>query len=202
MFRRALAFSLLLSAAQAAWGDSPFFLVARPELPDPNFQETVVLMPGTGLRGPLGVIVNRPTTIPLSKLFPDIARLEASGDKLFFGGPVGREMVSFAFRADKEPGEDAIEVARGVYLSTDEDLLKKLLRDGSAEVRVFAGFAAWGPEQLDDEIDRGDWHTVPVEARLIFDRRPASVWPELNRRASAIQARWDVAPIARAPLPF
>lgn len=202
MFFRALAFSLLLPAAQVACGESPYFLVARPDLPDPNFEDTVVLMPGTGLRGPLGVIVNRPTAIALSKLFPDIARLEKSGDMLFFGGPVARDVVSFAFRADKDPGEDAIEVAHGVYLSTDEDLLKKLLRDDAAQVRVFAGFAAWAPEQLANEIERGDWHSLPVEARLIFDHRPAGVWPELNRRASAIQARWNRAPLARAPLPF
>ena len=201
MSRHALAFWLLLAAAQA-WGESPYFLVARPELPDPNFEDTVVLMPGTGLRGPLGVIVNRPTAVPLAKLFPDIARLAKSGDKLFFGGPVGREMVSFAFRAAKEPDEDAVEIARGVYLSTDEDLLRKLLTDGTVEVRVFAGFAAWAPDQLDDEIDRGDWHTMPVEPKVIFDRRPSGVWPELNRRSSAIQASRARGLLARAPLPF
>jgi putative AlgH/UPF0301 family transcriptional regulator len=111
-------------------------------------------------------------------------------------------MVSFAFRAEKAPDEDAIEVARGIYLSTDEDLLRKLLTDGTGDVRVFAGFAAWAPDQLDDEIERGDWHTMPVEPKLIFDHRPAGVWPELNRRASAIQASRERALLARAPLPF
>ena len=203
MSHRAFALSLLLLvAATAAWADSPYLLVARPDLPDPNFEDTVVLMPGTGLRGPLGVIVNRPTEVPLAKLFPDIERLAKSDDKVFFGGPVGRDMVSFVFRAASEPEEDAIEVAHGIYLSTDEGLLRKLLRDGSSDLRVFVGFAAWGPDQLDREIGRGDWHTLPVDGKAIFDRKPASVWPELNRRASAIQVRWSPAPLARAARPF
>ena len=199
MLRYAFALSLLLAAASAAWADSPYFLVARPDLPDPNFEDTVVLMPGTGLQGPLGVIVNRPTTIPLSKLFPDIPQLAKSDDRLFFGGPVGRDMVSFVFRAASAPEEDSVEVARGVYLSTDEDLLRKLLTGGASDLRVFAGFAAWGPDQLDQEIGRGDWHAMPVESKAIFDRRPASVWPELNRRASAIRVRAMPAPGVRAP---
>jgi len=199
MLRFALVLSLVLAAVAArADENAPYFLVARSDLPDPNFEDAVVLMPGTGITGPLGVIVNRPTGVSLAKLFPEIDRLAKSEDKLFFGGPVAPESVSFLFRADAPPDEDALAVSRGVYLSTDEDLLRRLLKSGTSDVRVFAGFAAWGPGQLEREIAHGDWHTLPVDAKSLFERRPATVWPELNRRASSIQVRFYPGP-GRSP---
>ena len=193
-----LLLALLLAAAglPAAGDDAPaasVFLVAREELPDPNFENTVVLITQYGPQGAMGVIVNRPTNIPMSVAFPDIKRLTRSGDRIHFGGPVSRSTMTYLFRSTKAP-KDGLEVMEGVYMSGNLDVLKELLaQDKSAEsLRVFAGYAGWAPGQLEHEISRGDWRYFKAEARSLFERRPEGLWPELNRRANATTTRLGV----------
>ena len=191
--------ALFLALASAALpchaDDAGSFLVAREDLPDPNFGHAVVLvMPPDG-PGVLGIIVNRPTRIPLSKLFPSEPKLAKLDDRVFFGGPVSPQTVSFVFRADKPP-EDATEVMAGVFISSDSDLLRELFaREKPTEgLRVFVGYAGWAPGQLEGEVARGDWHRVDADARSLFDRRPESLWYDLDIKASATKASFRPLP--------
>jgi putative transcriptional regulator len=154
-------------------------LVARAELPDPNFKGSVVLVMNHIAAAPVGVIVNRPTRIPVARLFPELQRLAPLDDKVYFGGPVDIESIYFLFRAAKPP-EDATEVVDGVYVSTSRELLRELLsRDKPMEgLRVFFGFAGWAPGQLEREIARGDWTLAPAAASAIFDGKSERPWPE------------------------
>ena len=134
-------------------------------------------------RAPAGVIINRPTRIPVSRLFPEIEQLAHVDDKVYFGGPVQIEAVSFLFRADKTP-EDASQVLDGVYISSNRELLHKLLsRDKPMEgLRIFVGFSGWALGQLENEIARGDWKLAPADGAAIFDRAPGPPWPEQPAR--------------------
>jgi putative transcriptional regulator len=190
-------FALVLVATGAlapCFADEPAtFLVSRDGLPDPNFSNSVVLMTPLEGQGALGIIVNKPTRIPLSKLFPDLPKLAKLDDRVFFGGPVSLQSVSFVFRADKAP-EDAMEIMKGVYISSDNDLLRELLaREKPTEnLRIFIGYAGWAPGQLEGEISRGDWHRVDADARSLFERKPENLWHDLDFKASATQARYLV----------
>jgi putative transcriptional regulator len=182
---------LLLGFALPTFSDDAqpmksIFLVARKDLPDPFFRDSVVLVTSYGGPAPVGVIVNRPTQISLSSVFLDIGRLRSPEEKVFFGGPVGREELVVAFRAAVAPA-DAIEILDGVCMSSSSKLLRELLgRETSVDgLRVFAGHASWGPGQLESEVARGDWHLARADARTIFDKKPESLWQELERRASA-----------------
>jgi hypothetical protein len=99
----------------------------------------------------------QPTRIPVSRLFPELETLAQLDDKVYFGGPVEIQAVSFLFRFDKPP-EKATEVLDGLYFSTDRELLRKLLgRDQPMEgLRIFVGFSGWARGQLEAEIARGD----------------------------------------------
>jgi putative transcriptional regulator len=154
-------------------------LVSRAELPDPNFKDSVVLVMNNIGPAPVGVIINRPTTIGVSRLFSDLERLAQLDDKLYFGGPVGISSVSFLFRAETPP-EHATEALRGVYISTNRELLRKLLgREKPMEgLRIFIGSSGWLPGQLEAEIARGDWVLTPAETGVIFDRKSERPWPE------------------------
>jgi putative transcriptional regulator len=154
-------------------------LVARAELPDSRFKNAVVLVMNNIASAPAGLIINRPTRIGVSSLFPDVERLAKLEDKVYFGGPVEIEAVSFLFRADTQP-EHAIQILDGVYLSTNEGLLRKLLgREKPMEgLKIFIGYSGWGPGQLQAEIERGDWTPAPADARAIFDVKPEHPWPE------------------------
>jgi putative transcriptional regulator len=154
-------------------------LVARAELPDSNFRDSIVLVMNNVGPAPGGVIVNRPTRIPVSRLFPEVARLAPLDDKVYFGGPVQINLVSFVFRADTQP-DAAIPVLEGVYMSANRTLLEKLLaRDKPMEgLRIFIGYSGWSPGQLEGEIARGDWTLKPADADTIFGRKSERIWPE------------------------
>ena len=154
-------------------------LIARAELPDPNFKDSIVLVMNHIGPSPAGVIINRPTRIPVSRLFPELETLAHFDDKVFFGGPVEIQSVSFLFRFEKPP-EHATEVLDGVYFSTDRELLRQLLgRDKPMEgLRIFIGFSGWERGQLEREIARGDWTLEPVDASTIFDPKSQHPWPE------------------------
>ena len=167
---------------------SAILLAARAELPDANFKDAVVLVMNNIAPAPAGLIINRPTRIAVSNLFPDLERLATLDDKVYFGGPVEIESVSFLFRADTPP-EDAIQVLDGVYLGTNEELLRKLLgRERPMEgLRIFIGYSGWGPGQLQVEVARGDWMLKPSQPRAIFDVKPKHPWP--GRPASDARPR-------------
>ena len=154
-------------------------LVARAELPDSNFKDSVVLVMNNIGLGPAGVIINRPTRIAVSHLFPDLERLAQLDDKLYFGGPVEITAVSFVFRSDT-PHADSTQVLDGVYFSTNRELLRKLLsRNKPMEgLRIFIGHSGWAPGQLEAEITRGDWTVTPTETDAIFNGKSEHPWPE------------------------
>jgi putative transcriptional regulator len=73
-------------------------------------------------------------------------------------------------------------VLRGVYLGSDELVLKRIIAEGEDEFRVYAGHAGWAPGQLDNEIARGDWYILPAERTFIFHQEPFRIWEELIQR--------------------
>lgn len=154
-------------------------VVARAELPDPNFRDSIVLVMNHLGSAPAGVILNRPTRMHLSHLFPDLEHRLRPEQKLYFGGPVNLRAVSFLFRATERP-EHAIEVLDRVYFSTDRGLLRDLLvRERPPDgLRVFVGHAGWASGQLEGEIARGDWSLAPADANAIFGGKSERPWPD------------------------
>jgi len=167
------------ASADTAKPVTTILIVAHAELPDSNFKDAVVLVMNNIASAPAGLIINRPTRVAVASLFPDVERLAQVDDKVYFGGPVQTETVSFLFRADTPP-EEAIQVLDGVYLSTNAELLRKLLdREKPMEgLRIFIGYSGWGPGQLQAEIARGDWTLAPADTGAIFSRKSEHPWPE------------------------
>ena len=160
------------------------FLVAKKGIEDPNFRETVVLVrpiPG----GAIGVIINRPTDIPLSKLFPDYPVLKEKNNNVYFGGPVYPRSPVFMFRS-KEPLKMTLKMMSDVYLGLSIDLLQKLLSSPQppGQLKIYAGHSGWGEGQLQNEIERGDWFVLPADAGVVFEMEPEKIWPELIKRAT------------------
>ncbi len=194
---RSLCALLLLVAAPCFAEDMPelsrpVLLVARANHPDPNFRDAVVLLIRHDEGGSMGLVINRPTAIPLALALPDFERVVPAGDKIYYGGPVEPQTVLFLARLPSPPPAST-EVFANVYASSSRKLLGELFgRQRPADgLRIFSGYAGWDPGQLEFEILRGDWHRLPAEAKWIFDEKPGKVWPELNRKATAIMVRND-----------
>jgi len=137
--------------------------------------------------GTVGVILNRPTKMEVSQLFPDIKRLAQLHDRVYFGGPVDFGAVWFLVRAATRP-EHAIKACDGVYLSADRELLLKLLgRDRPMEgLRIFVGHSGWAPGQLEAEIDDGDWTLDRARPDAIFNGKSEHPWPGPGEPESTI----------------
>ena len=175
---RMLAGASWLTAAEDTKRLTAILLVAKGELRDPNFADSVVLVMNNLGPAPVGLVVNRPTEIPVARLFPDLKRLAQLHDKVYFGGPVDLESVWFLFRAVKAP-EHAIQAFAGIYVSSSRDLLERLL--GRAKpmdgLRIFIGHSGWAPGQLEAEIARGAWTLERADSDSIFKRKSEHPWP-------------------------
>lgn len=169
------------------------FLVAARTLRDPNFVETVILLVDFGDEGATGVIINRPTEIPLAGVLPEVSGLKDREDKVWQGGPVASWQLVLLTRS-AEAGEGSRRVLSDVYFSTSRLLLERLVEE-SQEFRVYAGYAGWSPGQLEGEIARGGWSVLPGDPEMVFDPHPFSLWRELLERSSG---KWALrAPQAR-----
>jgi putative transcriptional regulator len=161
------------------------FLIAEPSLRDPNFREAVILITHHNATGTMGVIINRPTSTPLSHLLEDREDLTELTDTLHLGGPVDRGVLLLLVRSPARP-EHAEHVFDHVYLSQSLDVLLDALKsdDPQTAVRLFSGYAGWAPGQLADEITRGSWRVVPADPSVLFDRDAEVIWKEMIRRTS------------------
>ncbi len=153
-------------------------LVANPKLPDSNFAQTVVLLLDYGADGALGLVVNRPTRIELSEMFPDLAPLRGRSVRVHYGGPVRPTTLTYLTgdAVGAEPGEEP--VCKGVHPVTGSAGLERALKQG-ATLRAYAGHAGWAPGQLDNELRRGDWYVVSADAATVFREPADAIWPEL-----------------------
>jgi putative transcriptional regulator len=187
-----------LASARAAETDGArsILLVASNRITDASFERSVVLVTRHGGDEPIGVVLNRPTEVPLKEVFGDLTGLDATRDRLFFGGPVSRRMLVFVFRAESRP-EHSVELMPGVFMSLDATLLRELLRrdQPAAGLRIYAGYAGWTAGQLEQEITRGDWHVIEASAEVVFSAKPESLWQELIRRASLKTTQGEAAPL-------
>jgi putative transcriptional regulator len=179
---------LSLCAAETADGRS-VLLVAAEGMADPRFSQTVVLVTRHGRsRSTIGVIVNRVLDTPLDRVFPDIK--PAAQHRLHYGGPVAQGQLVFLVRSESAPAA-AIELAARLFISSDGDSLRALLGvpTPASRLRVFNGFASWAPDQLEGEIDRGDWYLLPVDADVLFGEPLDELWPKLWRLATQIRVQ-------------
>lgn len=178
----------------------PYFLVASPEMGDPVFRRSVIMMVPT-LQAPLlaGVIVNEPTGTSAHEVFPHFPALKDDPNSAYFGGPVDNGVPTIALRTPHPPAK-ATQIVDDVYVSTDADTIAQILKDGkgAASLRIFLGRAQWLPEQLHSEIMEGAWYVVPADADQVFSADPAHLWHKLAERGQLQETNF-ILPFALAP---
>jgi len=165
-------------------------LVAARNLSDPNFAATVILLVEFNRQGAMGLIVNRPTTIPLSRLLPGPEQASSGAAMAFIGGPVEPSTVLALLRS-KSPRSDGRRVVGDVHLVSTRDALNETIAAGVTpdRVRVYVGYAGWGAGQLEHETAEGGWHVLAADAGVVFDPDPASTWRRQIKRTEALSAR-------------
>jgi putative transcriptional regulator len=171
------------------------FLVATRAQFDPSFAKAVILLVDYDKDGALGVIINRPTDVPLKVALPELKELRKRKDRVYLGGPVALDRMVLLLRTAKAPPRSVL-IFDTVYASGSLDALKGCVRKGDG-VRAYAGYAGWGPGQLDTEVAHGDWVIGPADSKIIFEGKPETMWENMLERLSGDWAeapqRWQAA---------
>jgi putative transcriptional regulator len=172
-------------------GTAPILLLSMPQMADPNFAQTVVLLCDYTERGAFGLVVNRQMdepawtmvkTEPPVKIDPEV--------RLWIGGPVDPQRT-WVLTTDAHGSDDEQrEICPGVVLSVSHQLTLQLLQaPPSNRSRVIVGYAGWAPGQLDQEIAASAWLTLDVDADLIFSVPPDLMWETALRRLGTDPAK-------------
>src|SRR5215212_3926744 len=160
-------------------------LLSMPQLQDPNFTRTVVLLCEYSPQGAFGLVLNRPTSAAASemvRLEPPVVR--ANDMPLWIGGPVEPERGWILL--SEEPDAEFKRIRDGLYLSTSQLLLREVLETRPApRARVLAGYAGWAPGQLDEELAQSAWLMADVDLDLVFDVAADAMWETAIRRLGA-----------------
>lgn len=155
-----------------------------PQMNDPNFARTVVLLCEYTDQGAFGLVVNRQMSEPAWTLVKTEPAVRVDPDlRLWIGGPVDpqRTWVLTAEPADED--EEQKEICPGVVLSASRALTLQVLQEPpSSRTRVVIGYAGWGPGQLESEIAASSWLTMEVDPSLIFDVPSEEMWEQAIRR--------------------
>ncbi len=164
---------------------APVLLVAMPQVLDPFFHRSVVLLIHHTEEGSFGFIANRPTEIRVSDILQGMEITWQGKDSplAFFGGPVQPQLGSVLFDLDSSTldssptlEETTTEVYPGLRMTQHVGDLAQLAARPTRLFRLFLGYAGWGQGQLVEEILRNDWLTAPVSEELLFVGDAAEAW--------------------------
>jgi putative transcriptional regulator len=171
-------------------------LVATPALLDPNFSRTVVFMVEHNDDGAIGVVLNRPTDVPVAEPLPEWSDVVTAPGVAFLGGPVQPQDAVIGLARVTSPEEcDGWQALVGTIGTVDLARSPDEIPLALESVRVFAGYAGWGPRQLDVEVARNDWFVVDALPDDMFTSDPESLWRDVLRRQ-----RGEIAMAANFPL--
>ena len=190
-----VAAAILLSAARPGSDDPPAgqslagqFLVATPEMGDPRFAETVILLVRHDKTGALGIVINRPVVErSMASLMEELGdkNPDAKGTvRIYAGGPV-ESSVGFVIHSAEYHRAETMAVDEHVSVTSSLQVLRDLGRGaGPHKALVAFGYAGWGPGQLENEMAQRGWFTEPEDPKLLFDVERSVVWKEaLSRRS-------------------
>lgn len=160
------------------------FLLASPNLYDPNFRHTVVFLLEHDISGAFGFIVNR---VSQSSLF---------GKKLipFVGGPVAKQDIFILHTCGQSPVAGR-EILPGYFLTNVVEIYEDVI-ENNCSLKIFQGYSGWGPGQLESEMQTGSWFILPGDEALVFsgpveetpEEFTLNIWKEAYRRKGGFYA--------------
>lgn len=162
---------------------APGLLIAMPQLLDPNFKRSVVLILEHNKEGSFGVVINNPMTESVSIRTEDDSEYSLTRN-VFLGGPVAPQ-VGLVLHGPGWQNERTQTIIEGLCVSEPSTAIPHLLNQDDVPYRFIVGYSGWGPQQLETELAYGSWLTSDASAEFLFTQNPARQW-ELAIRALGI----------------
>lgn len=165
--------------------EAPCLLVASPELADPNFKRSVILLCQHSREGSLGFIINRPLEVVLGKLLEDCSGLDGLTEQpVYMGGPVQVNSGTIIYNGEGEHDE-SVHLGGGLYMTGSLEKLKRMCdesQSGPRFCRFFLGYAGWGQGQLEWEIRNHSWFCAPIDVQTVIGTPPDQLWDATMHR--------------------
>lgn len=166
------------------------FLIAARSLKDPNFFQAVVLLVEHGDDGAMGLVVNRPSGVTVSRALEEHFVLPEDGQSVYIGGPVEPSGLFILHNGDGLETDEP-PVMPGLYIGSNAEVFEEIVMRAAAgdedlQFRVYSGCAGWGPDQLEGELSRQDWLILPGRCEYVFDVDSYEVW-DVARHAHRLQ---------------
>lgn len=158
-------------------------LVMEREAPDPNFAETVILLIHYGSDGVVGIALNRPASVPASRL-DEFKGTRNRSDPLYVGGPVEPDTITALVRTTNAP-PGAVRVAGDLYAVQTKRGFEAALKGskGPEDLRIYLGYCGWTAPQLQNEVKLGSWYIFDRGESFAFDSTPSTLWKRLIDRS-------------------
>ncbi|MBN2035871.1 MAG: YqgE/AlgH family protein [Chitinispirillaceae bacterium] len=158
-------------------------LMAHDALQDPNFTASVVLICIYAREGgAYGLVLNRPSHMPLSEIFDGVSGMDARRE-IGIGGPVAQDELQ-VLQITNEPQPESFQVAPRVYLGGKWQSVEQMLALESRTARLFLGYSGWAPGQLEHEIEAGAWEVYRVDVETLLLNAEKTLSPKTNSIAS------------------
>lgn len=173
-------------AVRAQDTDAPVILVAAPQLGGFYRHSVLVAVPIEGKRH-VGFIINRPTEVSMSRLFPNHEASRKVASPVYLGGP---EMVNSIFamlRSTDSPGTANLVAGPGISVIAEAKTIDRIIEQSPNAARFYAGFVAWQPGELQQELERGFWYVLQPVPELVFRPDVGQLWEELVERSSRVR---------------
>ena len=170
-------------------------LIMQREAPDPLFAHSVIVLAKHAQSGTVGLMIHYRSNIPMERALKGVAGADKRTDSMFVGGPVELESIMGLVRSEAPlPGGNL--VTGKLYLVASKDGIAGALSEKRkpSDVRLFLGYAGWGPGQLAREVRQGGWWIFPYDESLVFDEHPETLWSRLIKRAESLKASLTILP--------
>lgn len=176
----------LILYSELAWTadlSQPVLLVAKRNLKDRVYGNTILVARPIGEDRHVGFIVNKPTNMTLGKLFPQHGPSQKVVDPVYLGGPIGPEVIFAMVRGQRTPGGRSLQLAPGLYVAYESEVVDRIIEGQAREARFFAGMVLWRPSELAEEVKRGLWFVLDPQPEMLLKKPTDNLWEELVGRS-------------------
>jgi putative AlgH/UPF0301 family transcriptional regulator len=177
--------ALALSAPLAWSADitETVLLVAKRQLKDRIYGNTILIARPLGDERHVGFIVNKPTTMTLGKLFPKHIPSQKIVDPVYLGGPVGPEVIFAMIKGKESPGGRSLQLAPGLFVAFDSAVVDRIIEQQPQQARFLAGMVLWQQMELGEEVKRGLWYVLEPTPEILLRKSTDGLWEELVGRS-------------------
>ena len=168
-------------------------IISPRDSPDPHFAKSVIVLARYDQTGALGLMIHFKSDLTIQKALPGLKGAEKRTDTIYVGGPVEIPVVLALLRSKSAP-EGGSRVMGDIYLMTSKQSIGAALTENhpAADLRIFLGYAGWGPGQLESEVRRSGWFIFNYDEDVVFDQHPDTLW---NRMIEKTERRLAILPL-------